>query len=279
MSTQTLGEAVWKVLDRLQEQGCRPRRTGSGFSFCCPAHEDSKPSGSLSEGLEGKALVSCFAGCTAEQIVAALGLRMVDLFSENLPRHTEARSRIANTYDYEDPNGKLAYQVLRFEPKDFRQRRPDGAGGWIWDLKGVTRLPYRLPHLQKTPLDVPVWIAEGERDADTLARIGFVASTNSGGAGRFRSDLVRWFKGRDVVIVADQDAAGWKHAFQLAWLLEPAAASVRLVDILPTGKDVTQLAQQIQDHGGNDGDTRRLLLALADRSAMVLDDWSPVPRV
>lgn len=281
VNAPTLSPAVWTVLQQLQDSGQKVRRSGSGFSFCCPAHDDRQASGVLSEGADGRALIHCHAGCSTEAVITALGLRMSALFPDDVPPQSTAPGtdrRIATTYPYRDAEGTLRYEVVRFAPKDFRQRRPDGRGGWVWNLQGVERLPYRLPEVLAGAAEA-VWITEGEKDADRLVEAGFVATCNSGGAGKFGPELVRWFKQRDVVIVADQDAAGWRHCFQVAWLLEPVAASARVVDILPAAKDVSDLAQQIQDHGGNQDDVRRLLLALADRAPMVLDDWAPVPRV
>ena len=89
--------------------------------------------------------------------------------------------RIIAEYDYRDQNGELIHQVVRWVPKDFRQRRPDGKGGWINDIEGVARLPYRLPEMLAAPESL-VFIVEGEKDADRLASVGLIATTNSGGA-------------------------------------------------------------------------------------------------
>ena len=279
MSTSTLSPAVWRVLDRLQESGCKIRRNGSGFAFACPAHLDRNPSGTLSEGAEGRALVTCHAGCSTESILAAIDLRMGDLFVEPSPGAKQTRQVIAR-YQYRDPAGELRYEVLRYGPtKEFRQRRPAAGGGWTWNLQGVGRLPFRLPELLAAPLAQPVWIPEGEKDVELLVRLGLIASTNSGGAGKFGHELVPWFDGRDVIVVCDQDAAGWSHGFRLAHQLEPVAASVRIIDILPEGKDVSDVAQHVHAAGGRDDDVRRLLEAFADRDPMLLDDWTPVPCV
>src|SRR5262249_53534676 len=80
--------------------------------------------------------------------------------------------RVIATYDYFDESGTLLYQVLRFEPKDFRQRRPDGARGWLWKLDGVRRVPYRLPEpIEAIANERPVFVVEGEKDVDALAAI------------------------------------------------------------------------------------------------------------
>jgi hypothetical protein len=79
---------------------------------------------------------------------------------------TEAHSgnpsslRIVAAYDYRDESGLLQYQTVRLDPKDFKQRRPDGKGGWIWSLKGVRFVLYRLPELLKRNSET-VFICEG----------------------------------------------------------------------------------------------------------------------
>jgi putative DNA primase/helicase len=127
-----------QLLERLQAV----RRNGSGWIARCPAHEDRNPSLSVNEK-DAKLLLHCHAGCTVESICAALSLTVSDLFTDP-PNSTP---RIATEYDYSDEAGNLLYQVVRFEPKDFRQRRPDGDGDWIWNLNGTRRVLYRLPEL------------------------------------------------------------------------------------------------------------------------------------
>jgi hypothetical protein len=82
--------------------------------------------------------------------------------------HAAPKGRIAASYDYTDADGTLLYQVLRLEPKGFRQRRPDGNDGWVWKLDDVRRVPYRLPELLKYP-DATVFVCEGEKDTDRVA--------------------------------------------------------------------------------------------------------------
>lgn len=92
---------------------------------------------------------------------------------------------IVATYDYRDEKNKLLYQVVRCEPKSFRQRKPDGKGGWDWSVKGVRQVLYRLPELQKHSMET-VFIAEGEKDIHSLERLGLLATTCSGGSGKWR---------------------------------------------------------------------------------------------
>jgi len=89
----------------------------------------------------------------------------------NGPRPRPRRREVA-TYDYHDERGALLYQIVRFEPKAFRCRRPDGKGGWLWNLDGARVVPYRLPGLAEAQR---VYIPKGEKDADALG-----ASTHDG---------------------------------------------------------------------------------------------------
>ena len=100
--------------------------------------------------------------------------------------------RIVDTYDYHDAAGMVTYQAVRYaEPKEFRQCRPDGNGGWTWNMEGVSRVPFNLPAVVRSNV---VLIAEGEKDALTLQEtaadfsnedgtLTYAATTNIGGAG------------------------------------------------------------------------------------------------
>jgi hypothetical protein len=141
---------------------------------------------------------------------------------------------IVATYDYRDANGKFLFQTVRFRPKRFAQRRPDPANKdrWIWDLAGVTREPYHLPELLSQP-DQPVLIVEGEKDVHTLEGLGFVATTNPMGAGKWLHPFGRYFAGRRAVILPDHDHPGLLHAGQVAGnLMLWGSASIRVV-LLP----------------------------------------------
>lgn len=137
-------------------------------------------------------------------------------------------------YDYRDERGKLLYQVVRKIPKDFRQRKPDGSGGWIWSIGDVRRVLYRLPQLLKAPIDQPIYIVEGEKDADRLASAKLIATCNPQGAGKWHyvDECARQaLHGKHLVIVADADEAGREHARSVAeWALS-VAASIRMLEL------------------------------------------------
>jgi hypothetical protein len=103
---------------------------------------------------------------------------------------------IVAVYPYQDEIGDALFEVVRFDPKDFRQRRPDGRGGHVWGIKGVRRVPYRLPELNEAlGLERLVFIVEGEKDVLNLERIGVPATCNAMGAGAWHPDLNRFFAG------------------------------------------------------------------------------------
>lgn len=137
---------------------------------------------------------------------------------------------MSKAYDYIDEHGECIYQVVRYEPKTFRQRRPDGKGGWVWNIKDVTPVPYNLPGIMADK-DAPIWVVEGEKCAQLLISQGFVATTNHGGAKNWSADLNKWFAGRNVIVLPDADEAGARHAEVVVSNLYPVAKAVKLVTI------------------------------------------------
>ncbi|MGD0572331.1 MAG: phage/plasmid primase, P4 family [Sedimentisphaerales bacterium] len=150
--------------------------------------------------------------------------------------------QIVKTYNYTDENGNLVFQVCRYEPKTFRQRRPDGNGGWIWSLDGTRRVLYRLPELIKAPMQDFVFIVEGEKDADNLIARNFIATTCPGGAGKWMPEYNQYFRGRLVAIPPHNDEPGRKHAQQVAEALYRIAAEIKIVELpglLDKGGDIS----------------------------------------
>ncbi|MCC6454756.1 MAG: hypothetical protein IT328_07420 [Caldilineaceae bacterium] len=170
----------------------------------------------------------------------------------------KAQGRIAATYNYTDLDGTLLYQVVRYDPKDFKQRRPNGQGGWHWRLDDVKRVLYKLADLVATPTDQWVFIVEGEKDVDNLRAVGLAATSNVGGAGKWKAEYNQHFKGRKVCILPDNDDPGRRHAADVAKQLTGTAERVVVVPlegILPKGDVSDWLAA-----GGNADE----LVALAD---------------
>ncbi|MGB9792113.1 MAG: DUF927 domain-containing protein [Thermacetogeniaceae bacterium] len=223
------------------------RRCGSGWKALCPAHDDKNPSLHISQGGDGQILLHCFAGCAVEDICKALGIDVKNLFpdSTDKPQAWNCEKPEA-IYKYLDENGKLLFQVLRFPKrggkKVFKQRRPDGKGGWIWNLDGVRKVLYRLPEvLEAVNRGETIFVVEGEKDADNLAKLGLVATTNPGGARKWRPEFSEYLKGANCVILSDNDEVGREHVQQVARSLHGKAASVKVLEFpgLPEKGDVS----------------------------------------
>jgi hypothetical protein len=144
-------------------------------------------------------------------------------------------------YDYTDEHGEVIFQVCRKNPKGFFQRKPDGKGGWENNLKGVRRVLYRLPELLEADPSATVYVCEGEKDADALRNLGMVATTNAGGAGKWRHEYNEPLRGRNVVILPDNDEPGRQHEEQVSNSLRDIAASVKVLALpgLPEKGDVS----------------------------------------
>lgn len=158
----------------------------------------------------------------------------------------QKKSRIAKTYDYTDSDNNLLFQVCRMDPKDFRQRRPDGNGGWIWNLKGIKPVLYQLSEVLR---DDEVVIVEGEKDAGNLLNIGFTATTCPMGAKKWRDEYNESLKGRNVVLIPDNDNEGREHMARIGSSLNGCAASLKWLELpdLPSKGDVSDFIATFND--------------------------------
>lgn len=221
------------------------RRSGAGWVCRCPAHEDRSPSLSVTEK-DGRLLVKCFAGCGQQSVVDALKARGLWQPGES-GRWADWRNGIrymtewgtpVREYRYTSETGEHLYSVVRFEPKSFRPGYFDGER-WQWK-KHPRQVLYRLPEVLEAPI---VFVTEGERDVETLREWGFVATTNAGGAkAPWLPEFSEALRGREVIIVPDNDRPGWERARVIAGaLLGQAARIVVLDDIHRDGaKDITE---------------------------------------
>lgn len=193
-------------------------------------------------------------------------------------------------YHYRDAQGAEVFQVCRFETvyqgkrvKTFRQRRylpgdpKANAAGYVWTVPDEIRdtTLYRLPELiQAVKAGETVYLVEGEKDVETLVRLGVAATCNPGGAGKWRSGYNAWFDGADVVILPDNDPAnpddkekghvGQRHAWYAASQLNGKAKRVRIVDLtqccpeLPSKGDVSDMVAKMGDQAAMDALARAL---------------------
>jgi len=226
-------------------------------------HAGCEPPGGKSKRWDIFSLWQVVKGCDFKTAVRQLGERAGIQASKD----RKPKGEPVATYDYVDETGALLFQSCRYEnPKTFSQRRPDGKDGWIYDLKGVRRVLYRLPEI--IPADI-VWIPEGEKDCDNLFTLGFPATSNPMGAGKWNvvcenGQPPEALRGKTCYIVPDNDAPGRKHAEDIARSLHGVASSVKVLDlkqVWPGIPDKSDVSDFIAAH--HPDEAKRLLLELA----------------
>jgi hypothetical protein len=197
-----------------RELGGAAKGTEGWWNAKCPAHNDHKASLGLRNTDNGGVAYRCMAGCDSRAVASALKARR--LLPERPKARGKQRSRIVATYDYRDEKDTLLFQVVRFDPKDFRQRRPDPAAkdGWKGRLGDVRRVLYCLSELLAADPNEPV-LVQGEKDVDRLRALGFVATTNPQGAGKWGKTDRAALAGRHVIVLPDNDEPGRKHAAEI----------------------------------------------------------------
>jgi putative DNA primase/helicase len=211
-------------------QKLRGRKSGTQWMVCCPVHEDRNPSLSLRDAGGGRVLVHCHAGCSQNAVIESLKVR--GLWPE---LKVERNRRIVDVYNYEDESRALLYQVVRTEPKGFFQRRPDGRGGFV-NRRCERQVLYRLREVLEAPI---VFVVEGEKDVETLRSRGFVATTNAGGARKpWLPQYTAWLRGKEVILIPDNDAPGRQRVLTIARALLGHATRVIILK-LDGGKDIT----------------------------------------
>jgi hypothetical protein len=275
------------------------KKTRGGWLGLCPAHDDRNPSLSVKEAAAGRLLLNCFADCDTESVLDALGLSLADLFGDasedrhQLPKKASARVRRPNPkkeisastpntsdsnrdaeidqiYRYTDKEGLTIYEKVRLKDKSggkrFHIRRPDGNGGYLYNLDNVEKAPYNLKgHRNATETEsghITVILAEGEKDCDNLSKLLF--STGRAERGIWVSNLKDWQEsfnayviGADVILFMDHDAAGRKQAEKTAGIIGDNAKSLKLIDLFDDhpqkGQDVSDwLDHQRRDEGIDD---------------------------
>ena len=251
------GNSLTSPLQRIlcQLEGCRD--STNGHEGRCPAHDDRKASLSVGTGPDGRILLNCHAGCDLDDICGAFGIEKWELF-------------VLAEYNYYDEASTLLFQVVRKVGKQFRQRRPDGEGDWIHNVKEVRQVLYRLPEVLKTAkAGGRVLVPEGEKDVESLVALGGCATTNPGGAGQWRDEFAEYLRGAEVVILPDHDEAGLKHAQEIAESLHGTGVACRIVELpgLTDKQDVTDWLKA--------GGTLDALSKLVDETV----EWRPARRI
>lgn len=158
----------------------------------------------------------------------------------------EVKRRIVKVYDYHDSEGKLIHQTVRYEPKHFSQRRPNGNGRWIWNLKDIQPVLYRLSDVMKAD---EVLVVEGEKDADNLSSLGFTATTCAMGAKAWRDDYSDCLKDKSIVLIPDNDEEGRRHMVKVAASINGNSKGLKWIDLpgVPNKGDASDFIASFQD--------------------------------
>lgn len=166
--------------------------------------------------------------------------------------------QLVKVYPYTNGNGQLLFEVARIRLSDgdktFRQHRPadpsKGKFPIILNVPAEIRagVLYRQVEVNQAVKDGrTVYVVEGEKDADTMAEMGYTATTCPGGAKSWTQAHSENLRGADVVILPDNDEPGEGHAQQVAELTITLAKRIRVVKLkdyypkLPHKGDISDL--------------------------------------
>jgi putative DNA primase/helicase len=230
------------------DQGQKVKVRGKNkYMTLCSFHEETTPSMSLFTAADGTKCFKCF-GCGAQGDVIKFvqlktGLPFAEAVRKTLDEIMETpiqtKPKVTDSYDYYDEHGELLYQVLRYEPKTFRMRRPSGEG-WTYCLDGLRRVLFNLPAVMASPSQT-LYYVEGEKDVITLKRHGLLATTHAGGAGSYRAELLQPLSAskRRIVVIPDMDEPG-KQLMRRVFADGRAAGHDVGFLLLPKGKDVSE---------------------------------------
>lgn len=206
-----------------------------GHSAQCPAHDDHANSLSVSTGKDGRIVVKCHAGCSAEDICAALGLKLSDLFAEPLPHSAAppAKRTLSAQYDYYDLNGAFLYRKTRWVDengkKSFTWSRRDSADKWQSGRGGAKPVLYNVQATQESDR---IYLVEGEKDVETMRFLALPAvSTPDGAASSWEPQFTEALAGHAVTIIQDNDEPGKAFAQRAARALYGKAACVKVLDL------------------------------------------------
>jgi len=227
---------------------------GDEYQALCPFHEDANPSLSVNVktgryfchgcGMKGD-VFHFYAKINSLNTRRDFGKILKGIADDFGIGFEQQKPKLIKAYSYYDRNNKLLFQVCRFEPKDFRQRRP-WKNGWVWNLNGIDPILYRLPEVLKAD---EVIIVEGEKDADNLSEIGFTATTSPMGARKWKESYIEFLKGKNIVLIADDDNEGHEHMTRVAQSLNGNVKSIKWIDLpnLPSKGDVSDFIAKFKD--------------------------------
>jgi hypothetical protein len=256
------------------------KRVGKGWLASCPlpthgqGHGDKNPSLSISDGEDGKPLFKCHSGCDQHQLFHAIrdygllpDIEKRDPLASIKPLPTLTPQVLEHEWVYVDEDGEPLFVKQRFKTqsakgKDYRQARINKDGSRSYSLGDCRIVPYRFPELLNAKTaGRAIYLVEGEKAADALVEIGAIATSAHAGSGSWPQEITQYFAGATVVMLPDNDLAGWKYAKLVAAALTPVVKSLRIVD-LPVIYPKEDAWEWVNCYGG----TRQQLAELAKQA-------------
>ena len=263
------------------------KRVGKGWLASCPlpghgqGHGDKNPSLSISDGEDGKPLFKCHSGCDQHELFHAIRdygllpeIEKRDPLASIKPLPALAPQVLEHEWVYVDEDGEPLFVKQRFKThsakgKDYRQMRcvkqPDGTHVKFPGFKDTRLVPYRFPELLSAKTaGRTIFLTEGEKAADALVSIGVIATSAHAGSGSWPEEITQYFAGAVVIMVPDNDLAGWIYAAKVAAALIPVVKSLRILD-LPVEGLTDDAWEWVNVLGG----TRQALVELAKLSPLI----------
>ena len=236
-------------------------RTGRQWMGLCPWHQDTRPS---LQAYPDEKKYYCH-GCGISG----------PFYDSNLDSKNKVSEVLESIFEYQNENGEMVFQVLRYYPKRFsiRRRNPNFKYGdnegtrWIWDMKGINPILYHLPELIKGR--DPVFIPEGEKHVDKLREMGLTATCNPGGAGNWRAEYNEYLKDREIIILSDNDKKGLEHGSTIASQNYKTAKSIKL-PVIPGLLEKGDILDYISNGGSKES-----LLAIIDQTPLYQHSEDP----
>lgn len=249
---------------------------GSGVRAVCPCHDDHNPSLDISEKPNGDLLIICRScGANGTDVAKALGLSGQDLYTE-VHRGSAARVEVSR-YHYTDEAGTRLFDAVRHTGKQFALALP-GEMPRKEAMSGVRRVLYRLPEVvAAVAAGRWVMVVEGEKDADRLADLDVVATTNPMGALKWHlGDYSTALAGAKVAVIPDNDTPGRKHARQVVASVSKVAERVAVVDLAEIWPEAPEKAD-VSDwlDGPGDLDTLIQIIEAAEPTVVETEPWTP----
>jgi hypothetical protein len=263
---------------------------GNAIRCPLPGHDDGSPSFSTYEADSRFKCFGCGKGGDSIELYELLsgknqGETIIEMkeiagITDATPEQKD-KPVISKIYDYCNADGSLNFQVCRFIPKTFKQRK----NADVWKMDGVQKTLYKLPELIAANKTKLIFLCEGEKDVETLFENGFLATCNAGGAVSSPDDK-KWLPsytetltGCNLCIVADKDEPGRKHAAAVAEIMQGRATAIRVIECPDVNGQKVKDASDYFQAGGTVEELKEIVrtATIVQKMEPTVEDASPLP--